>query len=58
MPQHISNLDESTSANPALSPGPVQDRETLLRITIEFHDIRCLKAAQTSITIETGSSRV
>ena len=28
-------LDESTGAIPALSPGPVQDQETLLRIIIE-----------------------
>ncbi len=35
MQQHIPHLDESTSASPALSPGPVQDHETLLRIIIE-----------------------
>ena len=35
MQQHIPHLDESTSASPALSPGPVQDQETLLRIIIE-----------------------
>ena len=34
------HLDESTSANPALSPGPVQNQETLLRIIIEPDHIR------------------
>ena len=29
------HLDESTSASPALSPGPVQDQEALLRIIID-----------------------
>ena len=58
MQQRIPHLEESTSTSPALSPGLVQDQDTLLRISIEFHDIRCLKAAQTSITMESGSSRV
>ena len=35
MQQHIPHLDESTSASPAFSPGPVQDQEPLLRIIIE-----------------------
>lgn len=35
MQQHIPHLDESISASPAHSPGPVQDQETLLRIIIE-----------------------
>ena len=34
------HLDESTSANPTLSPGPVQDQESLLRIIIEPDHIR------------------
>ena len=34
------HLDESTSASPGLSPGPVQDQETLLRIIIEPDHIR------------------
>ena len=35
MQQHVPHLDESISASPALSPGPVQDQENLLRIIIE-----------------------
>ena len=35
MQQQPPHLDESTSASPALSPGPVQDQETLLRIIID-----------------------
>ena len=35
MQQQPPHLDESTSARPALSPGPVQDQETLLRIIID-----------------------
>ena len=40
MQPHVPHLDESTSANPALSPGPVQDQETLLRIIVEPDHIR------------------
>ena len=40
MQQHIPHLDESTSASPTLSPGPVRDQETLLRIIIEPDHIR------------------
>ena len=40
MQPHIPHLDESTSASPALSPGPVQDQETLLRIIMEPDHIR------------------
>ena len=40
MQQHIPHLDESTSANPTMSPGPVRDQETLLRIIIEPDHIR------------------
>ena len=35
MQQLVPHLDESISAGPALSPGPVQDQENLLRIIIE-----------------------
>ena len=35
MQRQTPHLDESTSASPALSPGPVQGQETLLRIIID-----------------------
>ena len=35
MQQEPPHLDESTSASPGISPGPVQDQETLLRAIID-----------------------
>ena len=40
MQEQPPHLNESTSASPALSPGPVQDQETLLRIIIDPDHIK------------------
>ena len=58
MQQHIPHLDESTSASPALSPGPVQDHETLLRIIIEPDHISEGRIQLSSVQLRDLTQRV
>ena len=54
MESQPTHLDESTSLIPELSPGPVQNRETLLRMIIDPDHITERRIQRRQSSSETG----